>query len=103
MAKLSLKIDPTFPVTVAIPKAGSEPVQIKLICKHRTKDALQEFINSRNEKSDCEGILCMASGWDLEDEFNAENIEDLCQKYISAPIEIYDAYITALVGARLKN
>jgi hypothetical protein len=103
MAKLSLKIDPTFPATVSIPKAGSEPVQLKLTCKHRTKDELQEFIKTRSEKSDVDSILAMASGWDLEDAFDTENIEALCQKYIAAPLEIYKAYVSALVGERAKN
>jgi len=103
MAKLSLKIDPTFPVTVTIPKAGSEPVQIKLICKHRTKDDLMKFVDARVEKSDAESILDMATGWDLDDEFSAENIDDMCQKYMAAPIEIYKAYLSALAGERTKN
>ena len=45
----------------------------------------------------------MATGWDLEDEFNTENINALCQKYITAPIEIYKKYIDELVKAKAKN
>lgn len=103
MAKLSLKIDPTFPADVTIPKAGGEPVQIKLTCRHRTKAALDEFIKSRADKQDVDSILDMATGWDLEDAFTAENIEDMCQKYIAAPLEIYRAYVDQLVGAKAKN
>lgn len=103
MAKLSLKIDPTFPAVVTIPKAGGESVQIKLTCKHRTKDQFNEFTKSRADKSDADSILDMATGWDLEDAFTAENIEAMCQNYIAAPLEIYRAYIDQLVGAKAKN
>lgn len=103
MAKLSLKIDPKFQATVDIPKAGSEPVQIKLDFKHRTKDELSEFTKTRDDKTDVEYIMDMATGWDLDDEFNAENVNALCQKYITAPIEIYKKYIDELVKAKAKN
>lgn len=103
MAKLSLKIDPTFPVTVTIPKAGTEAVQIKLVCKHRTKAQLDEFIKSRADKSDADSILDMATGWDLDDAFTAENIEQMCQNYIAAPLEIYREYVSELVKAKAKN
>lgn len=103
MAKLTLAVNPTFPVTVSIPKAGEAAVTLKLTCKHRTKAQLDEFIKSRNDKEDVVTILDMATGWDLEAEFNAENIEIMCQNYIAAPLEIYRAYISQLVGEKAKN
>lgn len=103
MAKLTLAVSPTFPVTVTVPKAGDSPVTLKLTCKHRTKAQLDEFIQTRADKSDADSILDMATGWDLDDAFNLENIESLCQNYIAAPMEIYRAYIDQLVGAKVKN
>jgi hypothetical protein len=103
MAKLTLKIDPEFKVVVDIPRAGGDPVQIKLTCKHRTKDELASFVKSRAEKQDVESIKEMATAWDLEDEFNEENISLLCQNYITAPVEIYRKYIEELVKAKEKN
>lgn len=78
-------------------------MQLKLTCKHRTKDGLTEFTKSRVDKSDVDSILDMSTGWDLDDAFTAENIETLCQNYIAAPLEIYKAYIDQLVGAKVKN
>lgn len=103
MAKLTLNPSPTFPVLVKIPTAGGETMQLKLTCKHRTKDGLTEFTKSRAEKSDADSILEMATSWDLEDAFTPENIETMCQNYIAAPLEIYKAYIDQLVGAKAKN
>lgn len=103
MAKLTLKVDPTFPATVDVPKAGGEPVQLKLVFKHRTKDELTAFTNSRADRSDVESIMDMASGWDLDDAFNAENLAAMCQAYIAAPVEIYKKYIDELVKAKAKN
>ena len=103
MAKLTLAVNPTFPVTVSIPKAGEPAVTLKLTCKHRTKAQLDEFIKSRADKEDVTTIQDMATGWDLDDEFNAENIECMCQNYISAPLECYRAYIGQLVGEKAKN
>lgn len=103
MAKLSLTVSPTFPASVTIPKAGAEPVTLKLTCKHRTKAELDEFIGSRADKSDADSILAMATGWDLEDAFTAENIELMCQNYIAAPLEIYREYLSELTKAKAKN
>lgn len=103
MAKLILAVNPTFPATVTVPKAGGDPVTLKLTCKHRTKAQLDEFIKSRADKEDAASILDMATGWDLDDAFTPENIETMCQNYIAAPLEIYRAYIDQLVGAKAKN
>jgi hypothetical protein len=103
MAKLTLKVDPTFPAIVDIPKAGSEPVQIRFDFKHRTKDELNEFTKTRADKTDVEYIMEMATGWDLNDEFNAENINSVCQNYIASPLAIYMKYVDELVKAKAKN
>ena len=103
MAKLILAVSPTFPATVTIPKAGAESVTLKLICKHRTKAQLDEFIQSRADKSDADSILDLATGWDLDDAFTAENIETMCQNYIAAPLEIYREYLSELTKAKAKN
>ena len=103
MAKLTLAIAPTFPFSVTIPKAGDAPVTLKLTGKHRTKSQLDDFLKSRAEKEDVASIQDMATGWDLEDEFNGDNIDLMCQNYIAAPLEIYRAYIAQLIGEKAKN
>ena len=103
MAKLKLVANPTFSADVPIPVAGGEPVNVKMTFKHRTKDALDEFIKTRAEKSDAESFMAMVDGWDLEDPLNAENVETLLQNYIGTALATYRVYIDQLVQARTKN
>lgn len=103
MAKFKLVVSPTFKAKVGIPVAGGDPVEVEFVFKHRTKTALDEFIKSRAEKSDAESFMAMVEGWELEDAFNAENIELLLQNYIGAALATYRVYIDQLVQARTKN
>lgn len=103
MAKLTLNPAPTFKAKVGIPVAGGEPVDVEFVFKHRTKDELDAFIESRKGKSDKETLLEMASGWELDDPFSAESVERLLQNYAGAGLAIYKAYIAELYGARIKN
>lgn len=95
--------NPTFKAKVGIPVAGGEPVIVEFTFKHRTKDALDEFCKTRTDKSDAESILDMATEWEQDEDFNAENIEVMCQNYIASPIEIYRAYLAELNKAKVKN
>ena len=103
MAKLALKANPTFPATVAIPVAGSDPVNVKFTFTHRTKSALDAFIGSRAEVSDIDSFMSMVEGWDLEDAFTKENAESVLENYIGSALVVYRAYIDELVKAKVKN
>jgi Phage tail assembly chaperone len=103
MAKLKLVPAPTFCAKVGIPMAGGEAVQVEFTFKHRTRDALDEFIRTRAERDDIESFLAMVEGWELEDEFNRENVILLLQNYIGAGLAVYRTYVEELVQAKLKN
>jgi Phage tail assembly chaperone len=104
MAKLKLVAAPTFRAKVGIPVAGGEAVPIEFIFKHRTRDALDEFIRTRAEqRDDLESFLEIVEGWELEDEFTRENAGLLLQNYIGAALAVYRAYVEELVQAKLKN
>lgn len=103
MAKLSLLAAPTFSAKVGIPLAGGAVVEVEMTFKHRTKDALDEFMQSRAGKSDVETFLDMVQGWELDDEFGKESVERLLQNYIGAGLATYRKYIDELVQAKLKN
>lgn len=103
MAKLTLVANPTFKAKVGVPVAGSSPVEVEFVFKHRTKTALDEFIKSRADKPDAESFLAMVDGWNLDDEFNAENVELLLQNYIGTALATYRVYVDQLVQARLGN
>lgn len=103
MGKLKLVANPTFKAKVGIPVAGGKSVDVEFVFKHRTKSQLDEFIKTRAEKSDADSFLEMVEGWDLEDAFNKENVEQLLENYIGAAVSTYRAYIDELVANRAKN
>lgn len=103
MAKLQLKASPTFEAKVLIPVAGGNPEPVTFTFKHRTRDELQSWLNGGAEREDVAAVLDMASGWDLEDKFNAESVALLTQNYIGAARAIVEAYIDELTKAAVKN
>lgn len=103
MAKLKLVANPTFQAKVGIPVAGGETVDVLMTFKHRTKSALDEFVNSRSGKSDAESFMEMVSAWDLEDEFTAANVDLLLENYIGAAMATFRAYVEQLVQAKVGN
>jgi len=103
MAKLKLVADPTFKGVVSIPVAGAEPVNVEFTFKHRTKPALDEFVKSREGKTDTESVLDTVIGWELSDEFTPENVGLLCDNYAGAGLAIFRAYIDQLIAGKAKN
>lgn len=103
MAKLSLVAKPTFTSKVFVPVAGDKPATVTFTFKARTRDAFKAFVESLSDREDVDVILDIASGWDLEDAFDRENIEQLTQSYLGAARAIIEAYLSELTAARTKN
>lgn len=103
MAKLKLVAAPSFKAKVPIPVAGGDPVEVEMTFKHRTKAALDEFVKTRESKSDAESLMAMVEGWDLEDAYTKENVDLLLENFIGAALATYRVYVEELVGARVKN
>jgi hypothetical protein len=104
MAKLKLQPDPTFKATVLIPAAGMPDVSLEFTFKHRTRDQLRKFVEESAERGDdAETILEMATGWELADAFNKENVTLLVQNYTTAGRCVFDKYLDELARARVKN
>lgn len=103
-AKFSLSIAPTFKRKVAIPVPGEKPADLEFIFKHRTREAFKDFMESlKDDREDVSVIMDIASGWDLEDAFDADAIEELTQNYIGSARAIIEAYINELTNARVGN
>jgi hypothetical protein len=103
MAKFALKADPTFVAPVAFPVAGGDSVDVKITFKHRTKTALEDFIENRAGKEDADMFMDMVAGWDLDDEFSRANVETLLENRMGVAVAVYRAYIDELVKHRAKN
>ena len=106
MAKLSLLTllaAPTFTAPVGIPIAGGDPVVVPMTFKHRTRDELDAFVDSRKGKTDAETFADMVVGWGLDDEFTPENVATLLQNRIGTALAAYHVYVGELTKAREKN
>lgn len=103
MAKFALKADPTFAAKVGFPIAGGESVDVLLTFKHRTKTALDEFLSTRENRSDVDSFVDMVVGWELLDEFNRANVELLLENHIGVAVATYKSYIDELVQHRRGN
>lgn len=101
--KFSLSASPTFKVRVSVPVAGGKAAEIEVTFKHRTRDAFKEFLDNLTGREDVDVILDIASGWDLDDAFDAESLEELTQNHIGSARAIIETYIGELTSARVKN
>lgn len=103
MARLTLNPSPTFKAKVEICRPGLEPELIEITFKHRTRDQLDEFIQQMKDMNIEDQVMAVASGWELVDPFNIDNVKLLAQNYITAPMAIRDKYIGELIKAKEKN
>lgn len=103
MGKLILQPHPTFKGIVDIPCAGENPATVEFTFIHRTKSALDEFIKTRVGVEDVTSFMAMVSGWDLDEEWNANNVALLLENYIGAAQATFQAYVRLLVEGKTKN
>jgi len=105
MAKLKLNPEPTFKAKVGIPVPGAGKAPVEFVFKHRSREQIKEWMKAQAESDDqdTDTVMDFAVGWDLDDEFNAENVTKLCNNYPGAGFEILTAYLMELRGARAKN
>ena len=125
MSKIKLGQAPkTFKSKVIIPLIDGSDASIEMVFKYRTKTqygALVDELMTTAEKAvkskdktvegafksaienNVEFIFKIAEGWDLEDEFNAENLSLLDDEYQGAITAIGEAYRSALVEGKVKN
>lgn len=101
--KFSLVPSPTFKASVSIQVPGGRSVQVEFIFKHRTRDEFKEFTDTLEGRKDVEILLDIASGWELEDAFEAKNLQQLVDNYMGAGRAVLETYIAELTAARAKN
>lgn len=103
MAKFKLKPDPTFKRKVGLTTHDGKVVEVEFTFKHRTRDAVKKLEEEVKGLDDVQVIQLVADGWELEDEFNVDNLRELADNYLAASIEVFHEYVRALNGARLGN
>lgn len=117
MGKLKLVPNPTFIADVEIPIAGSEPCVVKMTFKHRTRKEWNAWIAAAKQKAESTtpltpeqeqaqevaAFMDVVTAWDLEEEFNRDNVGTLIQNYFAAASAAIDTYAKELWKAKVKN
>lgn len=103
MSTLKLNPDATFKHTVYIPVAGGEPQPLELVYKWRSAKAMDEFTEKHKDGFGADAVMDCVSGWNLDAEFNRENVEKLLENYLLAALRIVTGYIDEVFNARLGN
>jgi hypothetical protein len=101
--KLVLTANPTFKAKVMIPVAGAPAVPVEFTFKHRSKEAFSDWLKNISDKEDPDLVLEVASGWELEDAFDRDNIALMCENYMGAARALIEKYISEQTAAKLGN
>ncbi len=102
---LKLTAEPTFTADVVIPTPWGKQ-KIKVVFKYKDAEAYEEYIKKESTESrkNEDVIMEIASGWhEVDGEFNAENIAQLCKTYHRAAESIVKTYIETNCQSRLEN
>lgn len=103
MAKFTLTASPTFKAIVKIPVPGAKAAPVEFKFNGMDKPSFKTWLEKLGDSEDVEVITTIASGWDLDEPFNAENVERLVDNYIGAAKAIFETFISELSAAKLGN
>lgn len=103
MPKLKLKQDPTFSANVRVPIPGAVPVVVAFTFTNRTRVQFETWVKGLDGQTKEEAVMAMATGWELEDEFNEDNVRELLTNYLGAFDAIFETYLTEITQAKVKN
>lgn len=100
--KLTLAPLPDFKLPVKFTMPNGDEQSIVFTVKHKKASDIQELYQKDGTK-DSDFIMNIATGWDLEEEFNEDNSKLLIEYYPSAALALMGSYLGALAGQRVKN
>lgn len=100
--KLTLGALPDFNLPVKFIMPNGDEARIVFRVKHRPANEVQDLYD-REDVKDADFITELASGWDLEEDFNEENVLTLIRYYPAAALSLAATYLQALAGQRVKN
>lgn len=104
-AKFKLKpvADFKLPVTFNMPN-GEEAKVIFTVAHRKSKDVTELFEGPIEDRvNDLAFLKEFAKGWDLDEEFNDENLQEAIDFFPGMVISFSYEYIRALAGNRTKN
>ena len=100
--KLSLAPLPDFKLPVKFKLANDQDVEVIFTVKHKKTSELQELL-SKEDLSTKDLIMAIACDWDLEEEYNEDNVNELSDLFPASTVALTTAYMQALAGQRVKN
>lgn len=107
MARMKVKLGKMkdFPMKVEFNGHDGSEMFVTFTVVHMKRDEFLEQINKEggDRLNDAQFIMFLASGWDLEDEFNEENVSDLVEWFPAVTTGLVQKYLSAMVGVRVKN
>ena len=103
MSTLKLNPDATFKHTVYIPVAGADPQPLELVYKWRSAKAVEAFTEKYKEHFGVDAVMDCVAGWNLDADFNRENVEKLLDNYLMAALRIVTGYVDEIFNARSGN
>jgi hypothetical protein len=102
--KFTLVPQPTFKKKVKMPIPGADFVDVEFTFKHRNKTEFQEFMEAAKDQADDVALVMdVASGWELAESFDKDNVEKLVDNYVGAARAIFTTYVDELIKARAGN
>lgn len=105
MAKFKLKPVDDFKLPIDFNMPNGEQARIVFTVKHkRAKDIGALFSATGDDKTSDESfVMNIATGWDLEEDFNLDNVREAVEFFPGMVVEFTRAYMNALAGVRAKN
>lgn len=99
-----LNPEPTFRATVQIPVPGAEDMPLEVEFRHKTRDALRQYLDGLADSTDEDALQAILVGWhNCETAFSREALETLLQNYPAAARAILARYAVEVSGARRGN
>lgn len=100
--KLTLGPLPDFKLPVEVVLPNGESGKIVFTVRHKKASEIQELFGKGNAQ-DIEFLQSLATGWDLDEEFNEDNMKQLIDLYPGFVVALTTSYLKALAGQRVKN
>lgn len=110
-SKLKLIPNPTFKHIVAVPVAGGESESVEFVFKHKKQSEINAMFAPENIegvgqdpiKADTEFLLEFVAAWNVDAEFNQDNVALFLENYSGVVHLIFREYANEINKARWGN
>lgn len=97
--------NPTFWAKAQLSIPGeAKPVTIEVQFRHLGRDAMREFFESLDGKTDIDALGSIVTGWrGVDAEFSQENLAALLDNYPTSALSLFNAFRREAIEAKEKN